>query len=118
MGGDPSHFWKNFLSLSLWSGDLGHTGPRPPPPILLNSWRLVAGGNQGDLPTFPLGIFSPPHLQAFLSSPSALLERRHPGPERVLQFNYFQILCSGHPRTPLSAIESWAAGGCPSAAQA
>lgn len=82
---------------------MGHSSS---PHFLLNSRRLVAGGNQGDLPTFPLGIFSPPPPpRAFFSSPCALFERRHPGPERVLQFNYFQILCSGHPGTPLSAIE-------------
>lgn len=34
---------QNFLSLSLWSGQLGPLSPSPH--FLLNSWRLVAGGN-------------------------------------------------------------------------
>lgn len=77
----------------------------PPLPIAFRasgSWRQL-----GRPTNFSPGHFltpSPPSACFF--SLSAPFERRHPGPERVLQFNYFQILCSGHPGTPLSAIES------------
>ena len=103
--GNPSFLQENFLSLSLPSGRLG----LPPPPFPIEflasgSWRQL-----GRPTNFSPGHFltPPPPPSAFFSSPRAPFERRHPGPERVLQFNYFQILCSGHPGTPLSAIESW-----------
>jgi hypothetical protein len=104
-----SHMLWNPLPRTFSASPCGRSAwaTLPLPHFLLNSWRLVAGGSEGDLPTFPLGIFSPPSPpSAFFSSPRAPFERRHPGPERVLQFNYFQILCSGHSGTPLSAIES------------
>lgn len=104
---NPSHLPENFLSLSLWSGGLGPLSPLPPYPIEFlasGSWRQL-----GRPTNFSPGHFltpPTPHPRAFFSFPLALFERRHPGSERVLQFNYFQILCSGHPGTPLSAIES------------
>lgn len=96
----PLTFSGSPYSLADWA-----TLPLPPLPIQFlasGSWRQL-----GRPTNFSPGHFltpSPP--SAFFSSPSAPFERRHPGPERVLQFNYFQILCSGHPGTPLSAIES------------
>ena len=104
-GGTPATSWGSFSASPGGQADLGHSLPLPPLPmksLASGSWRQL-----GRPTNFSPGHFlTPPPQSAFFSSPCALFERKHPGPERVLQFNYFQILCSGHPGTPLSTIES------------
>lgn len=75
--------------------------PPPPHPLRtpLNSRCLGAGGTEGDLPTFPWAFLThpAPSPRRFLFfSLRSFLKGGTQAPERVLQFNYFQILCAGH----------------------